>query len=326
MQYRRLGRSGVRVSALSLGSWVTYHNQVGTDAAVEMLAAAFDAGVNFYDNAEVYASGHSETIMGQALKRLGWPRLNYLVSTKFYWGLDRSGEGVNRKDTLNRKYLMQAIDGSLRRLGLEHVDLVYCHRPDPHTPIEETVRAMSDMITQGKALYWGTSEWSAADIRAAWEIAERHHLHKPVMEQPQYHLLHRKRVEQEYARLYEDIGLGLTTWSPLASGLLTGKYRDGVPEGSRATVEGYAFLREGLTDPARNAAVAALAAIAREIDATPAQLALAWCLRNPRVSTVIMGASRVQQLHDNLRALEVLPRLTEEIAQRVDAIALPLAA
>jgi voltage-dependent potassium channel beta subunit len=326
MQYRRLGRSGVRVSALSLGSWVTYHNQVGTDAAVEMLAAAYDAGVNFFDNAEVYAGGHSETIMGQALKRLAWPRLNYLVSTKFYWGLDRSGEGVNRKDTLNRKYLMQAIDGSLKRFGLEHVDLVYCHRPDPHTPIEETVRAMSDMITQGKALYWGTSEWSASDIRAAWEIAERHHLHKPVMEQPQYHLLHRKRVEQEYARLYEDIGLGLTTWSPLASGLLTGKYRDGVPEGSRATVEGYAFLREGLTDPARNAAVAALAAIAREIDATPAQLALAWCLRNPRVSTVIMGASRVQQLHDNLRALEVLPRLTEEIAQRVDAIALPLAA
>ena len=326
MQYRRLGRSGVRVSALSLGSWVTYHNQVGTDAAVEMLAAAFDAGVNFFDNAEVYAGGHSETIMGQALKRLGWPRLNYLVSTKFYWGLDRSGEGVNRKDTLNRKYLMQAIDGSLRRFGLEHVDLVYCHRPDPHTPIDETVRAMSDMITQGKALYWGTSEWSAADIRAAWEIAERHHLHKPVMEQPQYHLLHRRRVEQEYARLYEDIGLGLTTWSPLASGLLTGKYRDGVPEGSRATVEGYAFLREGLTDPARNAAVAALAAIAQEIDATPAQLALAWCLRNPRVSTVIMGASRAQQLRDNLGALQVLPRLTDELVQRIDAVALPLAA
>ena len=326
MQYRRLGRSGVRVSALSLGSWVTYHNQVGIDAAVEMLAAAFDAGVNFFDNAEVYAGGQSEAIMGQALKRLGWPRLDYLVSTKFYWGLDRSGEGINRKDTLNRKYLMQAIDGSLRRFGLEHVDLVYCHRPDPHTPIEETVRAMSDMITQGKALYWGTSEWSAADIRAAWEIAERHHLHKPLMEQPQYHLLHRKRVEQEYARLYEDIGLGLTTWSPLASGLLTGKYREGVPAGSRATVEGYAFLRDGLTDPARNAAVAALADIAREIDATPAQLALAWCLRNPRVSTVIMGASRVQQLHDNLRALEVLPRLTEELVQRVDAIALPLSA
>jgi voltage-dependent potassium channel beta subunit len=252
--------------------------------------------------------------------------LNYVVSTKFFWGLDRAGEAVNRRDTLNRKYLMQAIDGSLKRFGLEHVDLVYCHRPDPHTPIEETVWAMSDMIRQGKALYWGTSEWSAGDIRAAWEIAERHHLHKPVMEQPQYHLFHRKRVEQEYARLYEDIGLGLTTWSPLASGLLTGKYRDGIPAGSRATVEGYAFLREGLTDRARNDAVAALADIAREIDATPAQLALAWCLRNPRVSTVIRGASRVQQLHDNLRALEMLPRLTDELVQRIDAIALPLAA
>jgi aryl-alcohol dehydrogenase-like predicted oxidoreductase len=190
-----------------------------------MMAAAFDAGVNFFDNAEVYAGGRSEEVMGQALKALGWPRLNYIVSTKFFWGLDRKGEAVNRKDTLNRKYLMQAIDGSLQRFGLEHIDLVYCHRPDPHTPIEETVRAMSDMITQGKALYWGTSEWSAADIRAAWEVADRHHLHKPVMEQPQYHLFHRKRVEQEYARLYDDIGLGLTTWSPLASGLLTGKYR-----------------------------------------------------------------------------------------------------
>ena len=325
MQYRRLGRSGLRVSALSLGSWVTYHNQVGTDAAVEMLAAAHDAGVNFFDNAEGYAAGQSERIMGEAIRKLGWPRLNYIVSTKFYWGLDRSGEGVNRKDTLNRKYLMQAIDGSLTRFGLEHIDLVYCHRPDPHTPIEETVRAMSDMITQGKALYWGTSEWSAGDIRAAWEIAERHHLHKPVMEQPQYHLFHRKRVEQEYARLYEDIGLGLTTWSPLASGLLTGKYRDGIPAGSRGSVEAYAFLRTGLTDPARNAAVAALGELAAEIGATTAQLAIAWCLLNPRVSTVITGASRVEQLHANLGALEVVARLTPEFVQRVDAIAVPLA-
>ena len=325
MQYRRLGRSGLRVSALSLGSWVTYHNQVGTDAAVEMLAAAHDAGVNFFDNAEGYASGQSERIMGEAIRKLGWPRLNYIVSTKFYWGLDRSGEGVNRKDTLNRKYLMQAIDGSLQRFGLEHIDLVYCHRPDPHTPIEETVRAMSDMITQGKALYWGTSEWSAGDIRAAWEIAERHHLHKPVMEQPQYHLFHRKRVEQEYARLYEDIGLGLTTWSPLASGLLTGKYREGIPAGSRGSVEAYAFLRTGLTDPARNAAVAALGELAAEIGASTAQLAIAWCLLNPRVSTVITGASRAEQLRANLGALEVVGRLTPELVQRVDAIALPLA-
>ena len=220
MSYRRLGHAGLRVSTLSLGSWVTYGNQVDARAAVEMMAAAFDAGINFFDNAEVYAGGQSEVLMGQALKTLGWPRLNYLVSTKFFWGLDRQGEAVNRRDTLNRKYLLQAIDGSLRRFGLDHVDLIYCHRPDPHTPIEETVRAMSDIITQGKALYWGTSEWSAADIRAAWDIAERHHLHKPVVEQPQYHLFHRRRVEQEYARLYDDIGLGLTTWSPLALSLI----------------------------------------------------------------------------------------------------------
>jgi voltage-dependent potassium channel beta subunit len=325
MKYRRLGRSGLRVSQLSLGSWVTYHNQVDSAAAVEMMAAAYDAGVNFFDNAEVYAGGRSEEIMGQALKTLGWPRLNYLVSTKFFWGLDRAGDAVNRKDTLNRKYLMQAIDASLRRFGLEHIDLVYCHRADPDTPVEETVRAMSDMITQGKALYWGTSEWSAADIRAAWEIAERHHLHKPVMEQPQYHLFHRKRVEQEYARLYEDIGLGLTTWSPLASGLLTGKYRDGVPEGSRGALENMAFLRDGLTNPQKNAAVAALAPIANELGGTLAQLAIAWCTKNPRVSTVITGASRSAQLHDNLGALALAERLTPELMARIDELTAPLA-
>jgi voltage-dependent potassium channel beta subunit len=325
MQYRRLGRAGLRVSALSLGSWVTYHNQVGADSAVEMMAAAFDGGINFFDNAEGYAGGRSEEIMGQALKRLGWPRLNYVVSTKFFWGLDRAGEAVNRRDTLNRKYLMQAIDGSLKRFGLEHVDLVYCHRPDPHTPIEETVWAMSDMIRQGKALYWGTSEWSAGDIRAAWEIAERHHLHKPVVEQPQYHLFHRKRVEQEYARLYEDIGLGLTTWSPLASGLLTGKYRDGVPPGSRATVENYTFLREGLTHPARNAAVARLSEVAAEMGVTTAQLAIGWAARNPRVSSVITGASSVDQLRSNLGAMDACALLTPELLARIDEITAGLA-
>jgi voltage-dependent potassium channel beta subunit len=325
MQYRRLGRAGLRVSALSLGSWVTYHNQVGVDSAVEMMAAAYDGGINFFDNAEGYAGGRSEEIMGQALKRLGWPRLNYVVSTKFFWGLDRAGEAVNRHDTLNRKYLMQAIDGSLKRFGLEHVDLVYCHRPDPHTPIEETVWAMSDMIRQGKALYWGTSEWSAGDIRAAWEIAERHHLHKPVVEQPQYHLFHRKRVEQEYARLYEDIGLGLTTWSPLASGLLTGKYRDGVPAGSRATVENYTFLREGLTHPARNAAVARLIEVAAELGVTMAQLAIGWAARNPRVSSVITGASSVDQLRSNLGAMDACTRLTPELLARIDEITAGLA-
>lgn len=325
MQYRRLGRAGLRVSALSLGSWVTYHNQVDAKSAAEMMAAAFDAGVNFFDNAEVYAGGHSEEIMGAALRQLGWPRLNYVVSSKYFWGLDRQGEAVNRKDTLNRKYLMQAVDGSLRRFGLEHIDLIYCHRPDPHTPVEETVRAMNDLIVQGKALYWGTSEWSAADIRAAWDVADRHGWHKPVVEQPQYHLFHRRRVEQEYARLYDDIGLGLTTWSPLASGLLTGKYRAGVPEGSRGALETMAFLRDGLTDAAKNAAVAQLEPIAAELGGTLAQLAIAWAASNPRVSSVITGASRVAQLQDNLGALALLEKLTPEVKARIEAVTAPLA-
>ena len=326
MQYRRLGRSGLQVSQLSLGSWVTYHNQVDVAAAREMLALAMDAGINFFDNAEAYAGGQSEVVMGEAFKALKWPRLNYIVSTKFFWGLDREGRSINRKETLNRKYLTQAIDGSLSRMGLDFIDLVYCHRSDPHTPLEETVWAMSDMISRGKALYWGTSEWSAADIRAAWDIAEKHHLHKPVVEQPQYHLFHRKRVEQEYARLYEDIGLGLTTWSPLASGLLTGKYRDGVPEGSRASVQGMGFLVKGLTDPARNAAVTQLQAVAAELGCSLAQLAIGWAAHNPRVSSVITGASRVSQLRDNLGAVDVLPKLTAEVMARIDVISAPLAA
>lgn len=325
MQYRRLGRSGLRVSALSLGSWVTYHNQVDGGSAAEMLAAAYAAGVNFFDNAEVYAQGRSEEIMGQAFKQLGWPRLNYIVSSKYFWGLDRQGDAVNRKDTLNRKYLMQAVEGSLKRLQLDHIDLIYCHRGDPATPIEETVRAMSDLINQGKALYWGTSEWAAGDIRAAWDIADRHGWHKPVMEQPQYHLFHRKRVETEYARLYDDIGLGLTTWSPLASGLLTGKYGGGIPAGSRGSLESMAFLRDGLANPAKNAAVVQLLPIAAELGASPAQLAIAWAAKNPRVSTVITGASRVGQLQDNLGALAVLDKLTPEVMARIDAVTATLA-
>ncbi len=324
MQYRRLGRSGLQVSELSLGSWVTYHNQVDVAAAREMLAAAFDAGVNFFDNAEVYAGGQSEVVMGEALKALKWPRLNYIVSSKFFWGLDRDDQTVNRKDTLNRKYLTQAVDGSLKRMGLDFIDLVYCHRPDPFTPIEETVWAMSDMISRGKALYWGTSEWSADDIRAAWDIAEKHHLHKPVMEQPQYNLFHRQRVEQEYARLYEDIGLGLTTWSPLASGLLTGKYRNGIPDGSRGAVQGMGFLVQGLTDTAKNTAVTQLESIAVELSCSLSQMAIAWVAHNPRVSTVITGASKISQLHDNLGAVDVIARLSPEIMARIDHITTPL--
>ncbi|GAA5185651.1 aldo/keto reductase [Niveibacterium umoris] len=314
MEYRRLGRSGLQLSQLSLGSWVTYHNQVDTRAARELMAAAHDRGVNFFDNAEAYAGGRSEEIMGTALRELGWSRSKYVVSTKFYWGLN---EGPNQRNTLNRKYLRQAIDGSLRRFGLEYVDLVFCHRADPNTPIEETVWAMHDMIAQGKALYWGTSEWSADEIRAAWEIAERHHLHKPVMEQPQYNLFHRKRVEQEYARLYDDIGLGLTTWSPLSSGLLTGKYRNGVPAGSRGALESMAWLREALIDPARNAKVGRFVDIAASLDCTPAQLAIAWCSANPRVSTVITGASTVAQLDENFGALAVIPKLDDALMQQL---------
>jgi voltage-dependent potassium channel beta subunit len=325
MQYRRLGRSGLKVSELSLGSWVTYHNQVDTSAATEMLAAAKDAGVNFFDNAEVYASGQSEVVMGQAFKALKWPRLEYIVSTKFFWGLSREGNTVNRMDTLNRKYLMQAIDGSLQRMGLDFIDLVYCHRPDPHTPIEETVWAMSDMITRGKALYWGTSEWSAAEIRAAWDIADKHHLHKPVMEQPQYHLFHRKRVEQEYARLYEDIGLGLTTWSPLASGLLTGKYKNGIPPGSRGAMETMSWLANSLTDERKSAAVTQLEGIAAELGCTVAQLAIAWVAKNPRVSTVITGASKLSQLQSNLGAVDVIGKLSPDVLAKIDAISAPIA-
>ena len=322
MPYRRLGRSGLQVSALSFGSWVTFGDQLDTGLAEECLSAARDGGVNFFDNAESYAGGQSETIMGAAIASLGWERWSYVISTKVFWGIHG---GPNMRNTLNRKYLLQAIDGSLERLQLDFVDLLFCHRPDPETPIEETVWAMHDIIERGQALYWGTSEWSADEIRAAWEIAERHHLHKPVMEQPQYHLFHRQRVEKEYARLYEDIGLGLTTWSPLASGLLTGKYRDGIPAGSRGAMESMSWLREQLQEPQRNAAVGELATIAQELGCTLAQLAIAWINRNPRVSTVILGASRLSQLQDNLGALAVTPRLTPEILASIDAITLPLA-
>jgi voltage-dependent potassium channel beta subunit len=326
MVYRRMGRSGLKLSVLSFGSWVTYHNQVDVKAATEMMAAAYDAGVNFFDNAEGYALGRSEEVMGAALKQLKWPRLNVVISSKYFWGLDRAGEGINRKDTLNRKYLMQAVDGSLRRMGLEHLDIIYCHRPDPHTPVDETVRAMNDLIVQGKALYWGTSEWSAADIRAAWDVADRYGWHRPAVEQPQYHLFHRQRVEREYAPLYEHCGIGLTTWSPLASGLLTGKYAQGIPAGSRGALENMAFLRDGLTDAARNAAVAALGELASELGCSTAQLALAWVAHNPRVSTVITGASRLEQLQHNLGALGVLPKLDTAVLARIEALTGPLAA
>jgi voltage-dependent potassium channel beta subunit len=316
MQYRRLGRSGIKVSVLSFGSWVSFGPQLDTGKARDCLDAAYRAGVNFFDNAEVYSGGESERIMGAAIAELGWPRSSYVISSKFYWGIS---DHVNARATLNRKYLLEAIDPSLERLGLEHLDLVYCHRPDPETSIEETVWAMSDIVSSGRAHYWGTSEWSADEIRAAWDVADRRNLHKPVVEQPQYNLFDRRRVESEYRRLYDDIGLGLTTWSPLASGLLTGKYLDGVPEGSRATLPGYGWLRDQLTNPAANAKVRNLAAIAEELGCSLAQLAIAWCAHNPRVSTVITGASRVEQVEENMGALTVLGNLTDDLVARIDA-------
>jgi voltage-dependent potassium channel beta subunit len=315
MEYRHLGRTGIRVSALSLGSWVTFHRQVNVDSAVDMMSAAYDAGVNFFDNAEIYAKGKSEEVMGAALKKLGWRRASYLVSTKLFWGIN---EGVNEKDTLNRKYLLEAIDGSLKRFGLDHVDLVYCHRPDPETPIEETVWAMHNIVNSGKAMYWGTSEWSAMEIIAAIEIAERHHLHKPVMEQPEYNLLHRERFEVEYARLFKDYGYGTTTWSPLASGLLTGKYNNGIPDGSRATLKNYDWLIEKVTNQDALAKVKKLGKVADELGVSLAQMSIAWLLKNPNVSSVITGASRVEQVRENLKALDAVEKLTPDVMEKIE--------
>ncbi|MEI6289797.1 MAG: aldo/keto reductase [Chloroflexota bacterium] len=317
MKYRFLGKSGLQVSELSLGSWVTFHNQVDVESAVNCMAAAYDSGVNFFDNAEVYANGKSEEVMGAALKKLGWRRSSYVISTKFFWGIN---DGINEKNTLNRKRLMEAIDGSLKRLDMEYVDLIFCHRADPTTPIEETVWAMHNIIEKGQALYWGTSEWPAADIVAAIEIAERHHLHKPVMEQPQYNMLTRQRFEQEYSRLFNDYHYGSTIWSPLASGLLTGKYNDGIPSDSRGALQGYDWLLPRLTNPEGISKVKNLQTIAADLGCTAAQLAIAWCLKNPNVSTVITGASRVSQVHENMKAMDVVEKLSVEVMGKIETI------
>lgn len=315
MPMRRLGPSGLKVSVLSFGSWVTFKDQMDVGLAAECMAAAREAGVNFFDNAEVYAGGESERVMGEAIGRLGWARHEYVVSSKFFWGMH---DGPNSRNTLNRKYLMEAMPASLERFGLEHLDVVYAHRSDAHTPIGETVRAFSDAIDRGWAHYWGTSEWAADEIREAIAIAERHHLHAPITEQPQYHVLHRTRMEIEYRRLFDDTGYGTTTWSPLAGGLLTGKYLDGVPEGSRA--QRGAYFERQLTSGEHDEKVRALQGLASELDATLAQFAIAWCAANPDVSTVITGASRPEQVVENMGALAVLARIDDAVRSRVDAI------
>ena len=318
MEYRRLGRSGLKLSALSFGSWVTFHFQAGDDLAERLLGTAYDAGVNFFDNAEAYASGESERIMGRAIKKLGWDRDTFCVSSKVFWG----GEKPTQRG-LSRKHVRDACDAALRRLQVDYLDLYFCHRPDISTPIEETVRAMHDLVAQGKVLYWGTSEWSAQEIQQARGIALQHGLTPPTMEQPEYHMLHRHRVESEYGPLYEEFGLGTTIWSPLASGILTGKYKDGIPEGSRLSLPDYEWLKDRIMSEGgqqRIAKAEEVGAVANDLGVSRAQLAIAWCLLNPNVSTVILGASRVEQVHENLGALDVLPRLTPDVVERIEGI------
>lgn len=318
MEYRRLGSSGLQVSALSYGAWVTFGTQIGEDAAYDLMKTAFDAGVNFFDNAEVYAGGKAETIMGKVIRRAGWERSDLVISTKIFWG----GSGPNDKG-LSRKHIIEGVDAALKRLQTNYVDLIFAHRPDIHTPIEETVRAFNQVINQGKAFYWGTSEWSAAQIMEAYAVARREHLIPPQMEQPQYHMFHRERVESEYAHLYDEIGLGTTIWSPLASGLLTGKYNQGMPEGTRATLEGYEWLRSRFENEEavqRIAKVGELMNIADELSVSMAQLALAWTLKNPHISSTITGSSKPEQIIENMKAIDVVHQLTDDVMEKIENI------
>jgi voltage-dependent potassium channel beta subunit len=318
MEYRNLGKAGIKLSALSLGAWVTYGEQVNEDIAYDCMRAAYEAGVNFFDNAEAYANGNAEVVMGNVIKRSGWKRSDLVISTKLFWG----GDGPNNSG-LSFKHISEGINASLQRLQMDYVDLIFCHRPDKETPIEETVWAMNQVIKQGKAFYWGTSEWSATEIMEAYGVARREHLIPPTMEQPQYHMFHRQKVEHEFLRLYREIGLGTTIWSPLASGLLTGKYNQGIPKGSRLDLEDFGWLRERLDDKAWKEDLKKLndlEKIAKEMGATLAQLALAWCLKNPHVSTVITGASKAEQVRENMKALEIYQQMGEDVMKRIDDI------
>jgi voltage-dependent potassium channel beta subunit len=318
MEYRRLGSSGLKLSALSFGSWVSFHFQMGIDPALRCMEIAYDAGVNFFDNAEVYADGESEKIMGQVLKKAGWRRDSYCVSSKAYWGGD-----LPTQRGLSRKHLHDACHAALSRMQVDYLDLFFCHRPDLDTPIEETVRAMHDLVHQGKVLYWGTSEWSADQIMQAYGVARQYNMTPPTMEQPQYNMLHRDKFEGEFRRLYEEIGLGTTIWSPLASGVLTGKYAGGIPEGSRITLPDYGWLKERILSDEGQAQIAKaeqLKVVADELGTNRALLAIAWCLKNPNVSTVILGASKPEQVTENLKALDVAPKLTDEVMERIDGI------
>lgn len=318
MEYHFLGKSGLKVSALSFGAWVTFSSQIGEDTALECMTAAYENGVNFFDNAEVYADGQAEIMMGNVLKKIGWKRSDLVISTKLFWG----GDGPNDSG-LSRKHIMEGIDASLKRLQLDYVDLLFCHRPDIFTPMEETVWSMNQVINQGKAFYWGTSEWNAQQLSEAYGIARREHLIPPLMEQPEYNMFHRERVEREYEPLYKEMGLGTTIWSPLASGMLTGKYNEGIPKDSRLNVEGYDWLRkrfENEEGKRRIEMVGQMLPIAADLGCTMAQMAIAWCLKNPNVSTVITGASKREQVIENMKALDVIEKLTPEVIEKIETI------
>ncbi|WP_103665338.1 potassium channel beta subunit family protein [Gracilimonas amylolytica] len=319
MEYRFLGRSGLKVSALSFGSWVTFGEQVDTDLAYNQMKTAYDAGVNFFDNAEAYENGKSETIMGEVIQKAGWKRSDMVLSTKIFWG----GEGPNDQG-LSFKHIKEGTEAALQRMQTDYVDLIFCHRPDIHTPIEETVWAMNQVINEGKALYWGTSEWSADQIRKAYDFAKENHLRPPLMEQPEYNMFRRDKVEKEFSALYEDIGLGTTIWSPLASGLLTGKYNDGIPEGSRLDLEKYSWLRKQLLETEEGKEklrkVEKLAKVSDDLGVPMPQLALIWCLKNPNVSTVITGASNVKQVEQNMKAIELVDKVDDAAMEKIEEI------
>ena len=322
MKYRKLGRSGLKISELSFGSWVTFNKQVDSRLAEKMFGTCFDAGVNFFDNAEGYEAGESEVVMGKALRSLNRPRDSYCVSSKVFFGANKKPSPT--QVGLSRKHVTEACHQAMKRLQVDYLDLYFCHRADPETPIGETVWAMHNLITQGKILYWGTSEWTAEEITEAYEFAEKNHLSPPTMEQPQYNLLDRKRFEVEYKPVFEKYGMGTTTWSPLASGALTGKYLEGIPEGSRASLEGYEWLKNSMVESERGqermTKVSALAPIAEEMGVKLSNLAIAWCLLNENVSTVILGASKVEQLEENLKSVEVLPLINQEVINKLSSI------
>ncbi|MDP9002192.1 MAG: aldo/keto reductase [Myxococcota bacterium] len=318
MRYRRLGRSGLKVSELSLGAWVTFGAQVGEDTARECMTAAYDAGVNFFDNAEAYGSGQAEIVMGNVIQKNGWRRETLVVSTKIFWG----GDGPNEQG-LSHKHIIEGVHGALRRLKLDYVDLAFCHRPDPDTPVDETVRAWDVLIRQGKVFYWGTSEWPADEILRAHQFATENGLSPPVMEQPQYNMFVRDRVEKEYSRLYEKLGYGTTVFSPLASGILSGKYNEGIPKGTRLDLPNMAWLKEHVLKEGRVEKVRELGSVASDVGCTMAQLAIAWCLKNPHVSSVITGASKRKQVEENMKALDVVDSLTGDVIRRIERILAP---